>query len=210
MDIGDNLQIEGQIGYCGLVDWWLSTFTEEERAYIEEKFKPLSIGGSGNPRPLTQGKIWETTLTPANLLSGLASWFRTPQDRHIARRMLAKAEQVAVGDFRWLHFIYQAMIENFYRDRHKDPAALEAAISACERQIAIAPQAAEFFRREYPQSPLPAHYGFNQLAVIRQKQGNYREAISLSRQALEQGWDGNWEDRIAWCEKKLRVKRREA
>ena len=84
--------------------------------------------------------------------------------------------------------------------------ALGAAISACERQIAFALRAAEFFRREYPTCSLPAHYGFTQLAIIRDKQGDWLEAIRLSRIALEQGWDGNWEDRIVRCEKKMKKK----
>ena len=29
-------QVKGEIGYFGLQDWWLSTFTQEERNHIEE------------------------------------------------------------------------------------------------------------------------------------------------------------------------------
>ena len=35
------------------------------------------------------------------------------------------------------------------------------------------------------------------MAVILEKQGNYNEAIALATQALEQGWAGDWEKRIA-------------
>jgi hypothetical protein len=202
--IGENPQIEGEIGYLGLVDWWLSTFTQAERDYIEERYKPFSLGG--NPAGLTKGKIWKTTQTPAMFLSGLASWFRKPEDRHIARRLLAKAEEVAGEDILGLHFTYLGMIENFYRDREKDPEAFDAAVAACEKQIAIALQAAEFFKRKYPKSSLPGHSGFVQLAIIREKQGSYAEAIRLSRTALQQGWYGDWEKRIARCEKKQKRK----
>ncbi len=37
-------KITGTIGYFSLTEWWLSTFSEAERKYIEKKFRPL--GGS--------------------------------------------------------------------------------------------------------------------------------------------------------------------
>jgi hypothetical protein len=49
----------------------------------------------------------------------------------------------------------------------------------------------------------PIGTSFYQLTVIRDKQGNYEEAIRLSRLALEQGWAGDWERRIVRYEKKL-------
>lgn len=42
-----------------------------------------------------------------------------------------------------------------------------------------------------------------QLAVIKEKIGNYEEAIALAMQALEQGWAGDWEKRIARCKERL-------
>ncbi len=100
------------------------------------------------------------------------------------------------------HFAYQVTIEERYRERDRDPAALAEAIAACETQIALAPKAAEAFLKAYPNSPLPSHRGFQQLAVIREKEGDYTEAIRLSEAALEQGWAGDWEKRIARCERR--------
>ena len=57
------------------------------------------------------------------------------------------------------------------------------------------------FRREWKLIPRPV--GFWQLAVILEKQGNYNEAIALATQALEQGWAGDWEKRIARCKQRL-------
>lgn len=190
-------KIEGYIGYFGLGDWWLSEFTDAERDYIEEKYQPL---GDNRPRPLTEGRVVETSQTAGGLLSGLASWFGSPKDRHIARRLLEKAEtlpSLAVLD---RHFVYQGLIETYYKDRDKDPVALDRAIATCEKQIAMAREAALAFKRD-GLDPLPSHLGFKQLAIIREKQGEYSEAIRLSRAALRQGWAGDWEKRVARCEK---------
>ncbi len=103
-----------------------------------------------------------------------------------------------------LHFTYSEMIPIYYRDRDGDSAAVDAAIATCEKQVALAPEAAQAFKVEYPtDSELPGHRGFNQLAIIREKERNYPEVIRLASEAMAQGWAGNWENRIARCEKRL-------
>jgi hypothetical protein len=96
------------------------------------------------------------------------------------------------------------MVPIYYRDRDTDPDALAAAIDACEKQIALGPEAAEAFEAEYPtDSTLPSHRGFTQLAIIREKEHNYADAIRLAQDAMSQGWAGDWEKRIERCEKRL-------
>jgi len=208
--------IAGQIEYYGLTDWWLSTFTAAEREYIEQVYQPL--GGEPGSRPLSQGKISGRTISPAMLFSGLATWFKKPGDRSIVRRILAKAEEVSLteNDLMGLHFTYQQVVQVYYKDR-EDPAALEIAIDACRKQVAIAPQVAKLFQKEardlakhsderLPESVfnLPTHVGFEQLAIILEKQKDYASAIQICRLAQEQGWAGDWEKRIERCEKKLK------
>jgi hypothetical protein len=50
---------------------------------------------------------------------------------------------------------------------------------------------------------LPEHTGFKRLCIIREKQGNYNEVIRLAIQAKEEGWMGNWDNRIEKAKKKL-------
>lgn len=108
------------------------------------------------------------------------------------------------------HFALQEEIETAYRRRDRDPAALPAAIAACEHQIAMAKPAAKDWRHRYPSktgtTKLPRHVGYEQLAIIREKEGDYTAAIRLARQAQKQGWAGDWAKRIARCEAK-RAKR---
>ncbi len=194
-------EVEGYIGHFGLADWWLSEFTDAERDYIEAKYAPL---GDDRPRLLTQGQVGSTSQTAAGLLSGLATWFGSPEDRHIARRLLEKAESLPGLGVLDRHFVCQGLIQSYYKDRDKDPAAFDKAIAACEKQIAMAPEAALAFKQD-GLDPLPSHVGFKQLAIIREKQGDYVQVIRLSRTALEQGWAGDWKKRIDRCEKKRRT-----
>jgi hypothetical protein len=191
-------QVEGEIEYFGLSKWWLTEFTEDERKYIEAKFQPLSIEFSVETGPrlgntvgssLTRGKIEESSGTAGGLLSALAGWFKAPGDRSLGRKMLAKAEELS-QDLLDLHFTYLGMIEVYYRDRDHEPGMLEEAIRACEKQISIAPRAAAQFRAEFSHE-LPAHTGFHQLAIIREKAGDFEEAVRLSQEASEMGWAGD-------------------
>ena len=185
-------EIGGEIGYHKLSGWWLSTFSEAEPKHIEK-----------TAGPITEKIIGWTSQTPAQLLYGVSSSIQRIEDLSIALRLLAKAEQLAESDVLDLHYCYMTRIQLHYRHRNANPKALDEAIAACEKQIALAPKSALAFKKWLPNEPLVAHTGFYQLAVIRDKQGNYEEAIRISRLAMEQGWAGDWEKRIARYKKKL-------
>ena len=51
---------------------------------------------------------------------------------------------------------------------------------------------------------LPLHSGYKQLTIIYDKQKRWEEAIALCDQAMEQGWDGDWEERKKRYQKKLK------
>lgn len=117
------------------------------------------------------------------------------------------------------HFFWNGTMRTYYRLRDKHPDALRMAIFACEQMIAIAPEAIEAFgdrdRQELQRNPnyyrkgglhMPEHHGFQQLAIIREKEGNLQEAIRLSEEAMAQGWSGDWERRI----ERYRLKHRKA
>lgn len=188
--------IKGEIQYYQLQDWWLNTFTEKERNRIEDIFHPL--GADSKSKPLTEGDISSSSQNAAGLLSALAGWFYKQEDKYIAKRIIEKAYDEAVkgSDILDLHFTLQGVTEIYYRDRDTEPAALDKAIWACKEQINLAEKAAKAFLHEYPNQPLPAHGGYDQLRIIYKKQGNYQAAIELCEQAKKQGWNGDWDKKI--------------
>lgn len=206
-------KIEGEIGYHGLEEWWLTTFTEKERDYIESVFQPMGLsvgfGTRSNSKPLTEGKINYSSGSAAGLLHSLAGWFNNPHDRQLARKIVQKAEELAQGgsDILDLHFALQQEIEIYYRDRNTDPTALKKSISACEQQIKIAQEAAKAFLKEYPGEQLPAHAGYSQLAIILKKRGEHKRVIEICEHAKKQGWSGNWDRRIEEAKKNLKKKK---
>ncbi len=99
-----------------------------------------------------------------------------------------------------VHFLYGEKIKIFYRNREK-PGGLNKSIEACKQQIAYASKAAKAFKKEFNGS-LPSHKGYEQLAIIFEKQKEYQSAIEICKQAESQGWSGEWKKRIQRCEKK--------
>ena len=167
-----------------LLPWWQTEFTTEEQNYIFAK--------CGEPLIHPDGSL---ALTHFRTLANVATWFTTGDDISLARRILAKSVELKeseTGSFEERHFIYHAMIQIYYRDRTRDPDALTLAIQACKSQIAIAPQLIRKWPKEWKWAGrLPAHTGFEQLAIILEKGKDYDSAIRLSEKALRQGWAGD-------------------
>jgi hypothetical protein len=119
------------------------------------------------------------------------------------------------------HFALMEKMQQAYYRREVD--GLEPAIKLCNAMIALAPEAMAAFKldhhknseslrksefsnlREYAAKEFqgPAHPGFQQLAIIRERQKKFEEVIRLCQHAESQGWAGDWDVRIARCQKKL-------
>ena len=183
-------EIRGELGYFGLDDWWIDVFTSQERRHTETIFRPMSVGGGDNRRPLTEAEISHSSGTATKLLSALLGWFKNTEiDRSIKAKIAAKLAEVveAEPDVLERHFGYSTLIQWNYRERDRIPGAYQAAIVACESQIALSKEAAKAFRKEGFEV-LPRHIGFNQLRIIRKKQGDDAAAAAIKARADREGW----------------------
>jgi hypothetical protein len=215
----------GLIGYFGLGEWWRATFTEAERSALEKAFTDAPTVGGPRLLGLTRGEAshFQTSQSASAFLRGVA-YHAGNVCSSKAPEVFAKAEELALqeGDVLDLHFAYSEAIKFWYSRRDADPEALPAAIAACEQQIALGPRVARAFRQDAidsagklsgfagervePVFASMSHRGFQQLAIIREKQGDFAEALRLAIEAQTQGWrDGkkSWDDRIARLERRL-------
>ena len=184
--------IYGYIGFFGLEKWWLSTFSESERDYIEEVYQPLGAEGT---LQLTHGKITFWTGRPKNILYALAGWFKKDSDRYLAYRILDRAA-VEEGSTLDRHFFYQQLAKTSWSDRHQRDDARDICIRACDQQIAMSKEAAAAWLAEYPGDELPRHYGYTQRAHIHQIDGEFDEAIALVRRGQLEGWRSIGDDEM--------------
>lgn len=84
----------GEIAYYHLEDWWLETFTDEERAFIRNRYSPIS---TGTAQAVDRGHIHYSTMDdPTQFLYVLGSWFlHKEDDPTIRQRIVAKANELA-------------------------------------------------------------------------------------------------------------------
>lgn len=193
---------EGLLGKFDLLDWWNDSFTDEERGYIISKYRPTDM-------PISDGSILthgSTSISSAReFLSNMASWFNNPSDISIAIRMMNKAQELPSANMSLnsLHFDCQSRIEFFYRWRDEFPEALELAILACKEQISIAGDAAKMFADPRLGGFIPRHVGYQQLAIIYEKRGQFQAAIEICELGQAQGWNNDFEKRLNRLRKKL-------
>lgn len=191
----------GLIEYFNLTGWWLSSFSEADRRYLSRAYVAAMLG---DDTPPDQGRVLGTSSSCCGFLTGLAPWSEASQRLDLVDKIAAKAEEVGIRDSSYvdLHFLYTVLIRDLYKLRAID-GMLDRVIDACEKQIAIAQKAAVGIRKEYRGEPLPAHVGYKQLAIIREKESNFTEALRLAKQAKKQKWNGDWDSRIQRLEKKI-------
>ena len=198
------VEVAGELGYFGLASWWSALFTEAERDHIETLFQPP--GFSPSAQPLTTGHKRMDFRSAADLLTAVAGYLREePEDRALAMRLLAKAEERAKAqeDTLALHLAYQEIIRLHCRWRDQFPDAVDLIYGACHKQITIATEVAMLFEKSRPGQGLPVHMGFQMMAVLLEQEGSFAQAIELCKQARFQGWSGNWTWRIGTLARKL-------
>lgn len=192
-------EIKGYIGYYELVEWWQVTFTEVQINHIVQTFQPLN----DSENCLLIDTIAETNQSSISFLTNLSSWFKKEDDRSIGFEIIKKAEMLITETSNLLdvHYLFQTKIELFYKWKEDDVFLIEV-INACKKQIEISANVKIQFKKENRREPLPAHKGYEQLAIIEEKRNNYQEAIDISKRAKKEGWYGDWEGRIERCLKK--------
>lgn len=197
------VSVSGDIKYHNLTDWWLNKLTLEERNRIREVYKPMS--SSDREYFIDEGNIAFSGSSDLGFIGGLAGWFHKVEDYEIAEKIFEKGNEIVSNNEDILdeHFFYLSGIKVYYKNRDKKEGALEKAIYYCNKQISISQLSKDAFLKEYPKLSLPQHTGYKQLAIIYEKNKSYKQALDLSYKALSEGWNGDWDNRIARLEKKL-------
>ena len=188
--------MKSKLRYFQLEESWNAFFSSSERKTIEETYQPFGEGGSG-------GSILSTTQTKFAFLSGLLGWFKKPEQYKLGRKLTEFIEKYMAEAQNALdvHFYLQNKIEFYYKNRDLHTEALKLSIESCKAQIELSGKAATEFRKppfgNGSNTSLPVHIGYKQLAIIYDKQGSWKELVGLCEKAKAEGWNGDWDKRIA-------------
>jgi len=173
----------GFIAGHGLQRWWGSMPRAERELVLKTVAQPLGafVG-------LDSGPARTLDFTKAGLVS-LAGWFKRDDLRHVGRKIMQHAETLPndFTDVLTLHFMFNGMIEFYYRCRNDGPEYLPLCERACREMIDLAPLAAAAFRAKFSQSQLPNHIGYGRLCWLLKKRAD-PEAELLRHAGESMGW----------------------
>lgn len=130
-------RVAGLISCYGLTEWWFTVFSEQERAYMNERFNPTGMPANS----LTEGSFGIDH--PIDLfLNGLATWFRSQEDLSIADRIRGKlvevsgeAPRICPGNVNGRHFTtYVEEVRQAKREGTEREKTLLALVEATESE----------------------------------------------------------------------------
>lgn len=193
----------GVIKALGLTDYW-EMLTKEQRELIREWFtSPYQIGRIPKPDELDSPKyvIEWTSQTASDFLRIYAA-------HAIGNKLFDWAEEMLLEALRRskdaidTHFVYNDLIDFYYRQRETKADALELCEKYCWLDVELAPKVLECDWLKDARLP-----SFQRLAIIYEKRGQYDKAIEICERALALGLnDGTktgFEGRIKRLKKKL-------
>lgn len=168
----------GEIGALGLSDFWDSLTDSEQQLIKKYRASALSTGSADT---LLTGSVW-TSQTPARFLEGYASWAISEKQYDLAEKLLLKAVSYR-DDPVDTHFVYNHLIELYYKQRDTKEYALQKAKEYCRMDIELFPTYVNpLIDRVYV---LPRCPSFQQLAIIYEKEGDYESAIQICELAIK-------------------------
>ena len=164
--------VEGIIAFYKLQEWWFSSFTHDEREFIDDRYQPMGA----LPHTLTQGKILERKQPAPEFLNGLNTWFRSKNDSAIAERIHKKLIELAKehpivkpGNYDGRHFT--TYVRDF-ETLKKNGNFLEL-----ENLLIELVKATEAESTVDGMGVAPAYY--SELAILYRKQKEYAKEISI-------------------------------
>lgn len=171
--------IQGLISFYNLQEWWLSTFTPEEREYIDNSYQPMGA----SPHTLTQGTEINREQPAPEFLNGLNTWFRNSKDLSIAERIHNKLIELANEN--------PINEPGYYNGRHfttyvRDFEILKRSgeFSKLEELLLELVKATEDENAINGMGVAPAYY--SELAILYRKQKEYSKEVSILERFAKQ------------------------
>jgi len=172
-------KVEGLIAFYNLQEWWFSSFTNDEREYIDSRYQPMGAP----PHTLTQGTVLERQRPAPELLNGLNTWFRSSKDSSIAERIHQKLTELAKEN--------PVIKPGYYDGRHfttyvRDFESLKKSskFTELENLLLELVNATEAESAVDGMGVAPAYY--SELAIHYRKQKEYSKEISILERFAKQ------------------------
>ena len=145
-------------------------------------------------------------ITEQRKLMDKASEMSSEKKYDKAKELLLRALEAKGDNPIDRHFIYNQLIDIFYKQRDEKIDALDKCIYYCQEDINRLTTFLEAWKKDYPHDiNLPQCPSIIKLAIIFEKRGKIKEAIELCKFAIElrlnDGTKGGFEGRLKRLEK---------
>ena len=195
-------KIGGIIASLGLQDWWLSLDDQDRSDLL--RYQGSQLGSSGS-ESLIVGGTSHKGLTVMAFCSSFMSWALAEKKYALAEKLL-KCGESSEGPVLDAHYLLNAAIELYYKQRDTQQDALKQAICYCMADIKLFPEYEKPLRK-LCNGKLARCPSFQQLCVIFEKLGMYVDALNVANMALnyrlDDGTVGGFAGRVAKLAKKL-------
>jgi len=161
------------------LDEWYSSLSEDEQQKLYEYSTAFGAGGEYNQ---LNKPVQSTSQTQQGYLKGVGEKALSDKDYEFAEQILLKALDADDSNPTDKHFVYNSLIKLYYKQREDREDAIENCIKYCKKDI----DSINGFLDAWDGEP-PRISAFKRLAIIYDKQENYREAIEICDKALKLG-----------------------
>ena len=165
------------------LDGWYTNLSSEDRQLLYDYSTAFGLDGEFNQ---LDGSVKSTSQTQQSYLQGVGSTAVSEKDYDFAERILLKALDAKGGSPSDRHFVYNSLIDLYYKQRDERDDAIEKCIVHCSEDIASIDAFLSGWEQEHG-GPLPRIPSFKRLAIIYEKQGKYDAALDVCEQALQRG-----------------------
>ncbi|WP_435158641.1 tetratricopeptide repeat protein [Haladaptatus sp. DFWS20] len=175
-------EVPGLLNVLGLGEWYTNLPAEDQQKLYEYS----TIFGMGGESNQLDHSVHSTSQTQQSHLKSVGSTAVHEKDYEFAEKVLLKALDADGDNPTDRHFVYNSLIELYYKQRDERNDAIEKCIAYCEEDIDTIDAFLDAWEREYGDGP-PGIPSFKRLAIILEKQGNYQDALEICEMAIQRG-----------------------
>lgn len=187
----------------GLRDWY-DGLSKQEREKVHDFSTMFGLGGETNL--LDEGVRGHNT-TQQSYLKNVGAKLVSNKEYDLAAKVLLKGLDCPDDNPTDRHFIYNSLIDLYYKQRDEREDAIEKCIEYCKADIDSIDEFHQELKEEYEDASLPRIPAFKRLAIIYERQSEFEKALEVCeeaiRRSLSDGTQGGFEARKQRIENKL-------
>lgn len=187
----------------GLSEWY-NGLSQQEREKVHEYSTMFGLGGEMN---LLDEGVRGSNTTQQSYLKNVGAKLVSNKEYDLAEKVLLNGLDSPDDNPTDRHFIYNSLIDLYYKQRDEREDAIERCIECCKADIDSIDEFHQELQEENEDASLPRIPAFKRLAIIYERQGEFEKALEVCEEAIQRslsdGTQGGFEARRERIENKM-------